>query len=142
MSEMDDLPTNWGRWGERDERGTLNLITDEVRARAVAEARTGRTVSISRPMPASPLVAGPTAPLGADSIGVLQAALFTGVPPRGTAELVVMMTHSPEVTHFDALAHQVVDGRVGTVVCSACSEQHKSVLACIIVWCRYRTGCR
>jgi hypothetical protein len=50
--EMDDLPTNWGRWGERDERGTLNLITDEVRARAVTEARTGRTVSISRPMPA------------------------------------------------------------------------------------------
>jgi hypothetical protein len=28
------------------------------------------------------------------------------------AELVVTMTHSPEVTHFDALAHQVVDGKV------------------------------
>lgn len=112
MSEMEDLPTNWGRWGERDERGTLNLITDEVRARAVAEARTGRTVSISRPMPTSPLVAGPTAPLGADSIGVLQAALFTGASPRATAELVVMMTHHPEVTHFDSLVHQVVDGTV------------------------------
>jgi hypothetical protein len=109
---MDDLPTNWGRWGERDDRGTLNLITDEVRARAVAEARTGRTVSISRPMPTSPLVAGPTAPLGADSIGVLQAALFTGTSPRATAELVVMMTHHPEVTHFDSLVQQVVDGKV------------------------------
>ena len=30
VSERDDLPTNWGRWGEHDERGTLNLITDEV----------------------------------------------------------------------------------------------------------------
>jgi kynurenine formamidase len=109
---MEDLPTNWGRWGERDERGTLNLITDEVRARAVAEARTGRTVSIARPMPASPLVAGPGAPLGAESIGVLQAALFTGAAPRATAELVVMMTHHPEVTHFDSLVHQVVDGKV------------------------------
>jgi hypothetical protein len=109
---MEDLPTNWGRWGERDDRGTLNLITDEVRARAVAEARTGRTVSISRPMPASPLIAGPTAPLGADSTGVLQAALFTGASPRATAELVVMMTHHPEVTHLDSLVHQVVDGKV------------------------------
>lgn len=112
MSEIEDLPTNWGRWGERDERGTLNLITDEVRAAAVAEARAGRTVSISRPMPASPLVAGPAAPLTADSTAVLQAALFTGVSPRATAELVVMMTHHPEVTHFDSRVHQVVDGKV------------------------------
>jgi hypothetical protein len=42
VSEIEDLPTNWGRWGEHDERGTLNLIIAEVRARAVAEARPGR----------------------------------------------------------------------------------------------------
>ena len=71
VSEREELPTNWGRWGERDERGTLNLITDEVRARAVAEARTGRTVSLARPIPTSPMVAGPMAPLGADSTAVL-----------------------------------------------------------------------
>jgi hypothetical protein len=62
-------------------------------------------------MPTSPLAAGPTAPLGAESIGVLQAALFTGASPRGTAELVVMMTHHPEVTHLDSLVHQVVTAR-------------------------------
>lgn len=112
VSASVDLPSNWGRWGERDERGTLNLITDEVRARAVAEARSGRTVSIARPVPTSPLVAGPFAPLGVDSIGVMQAALFTGAPTLGTAELVVMMTHHPELTHFDSLVHQVVDGMV------------------------------
>jgi hypothetical protein len=112
MSESEKLPPNWGRWGEHDERGTLNLITAEVRARAVAEARSGRTVSISRPMPTSPIVAGSTAPLGADSVGVMQAALFTGASPRGTAELVMMLTHHPEVTHFDSLVHQVVDGMV------------------------------
>ena len=38
VSQRRDLPANWGRWGERDERGTLNLITDEVRARAVADS--------------------------------------------------------------------------------------------------------
>jgi kynurenine formamidase len=111
-SESVDLPTNWGRWGERDERGTLNLITDEVRALAVAEVRTGRTVSLSRPLPTTPLVAGPRAPSAADSTAVLQAALFTGASPRALAELVVMTPHHPEVTHFDALAHQVIDGKV------------------------------
>ncbi|MEK8169796.1 hypothetical protein NKH77_08240 [Streptomyces sp. M19] len=29
-----ELPSNWGRWGADDELGTLNLITDEARARA------------------------------------------------------------------------------------------------------------
>ena len=42
VNESDDPPASRGRRGERDERGTLNLITSEVRARAVAEARTGR----------------------------------------------------------------------------------------------------
>jgi kynurenine formamidase len=112
VSDIDGLPTNWGRWGKHDERGTLNLITAEVRAKAVAEARSGRPVSISRPMPTSPILAGPTAPLGADSIAVMQAALFARASPRGTAELVMMLTHSPEVTHFDSLVHQVVDGKV------------------------------
>ncbi|MFD2416112.1 cyclase family protein [Amycolatopsis pigmentata] len=112
MSEVADLPTNWGRWGEHDERGTLNLITAEVRAQAVAEARTGRTVSISRPMPTSPIAAGPFAHPGADSIGAMQAVLFTGASPRGTAELIMMVPHHPEVTHLDSLVHQVVDGQV------------------------------
>ncbi|MEU6848869.1 cyclase family protein [Actinacidiphila alni] len=37
--------TNRGRWGADDDRGTLNFITAAVRARAVAEATTGRVVS-------------------------------------------------------------------------------------------------
>jgi hypothetical protein len=32
MARADDLPDNWGRWGEDDESGTLNLITGAVRA--------------------------------------------------------------------------------------------------------------
>ena len=39
---------NWGRWGDDDQRGTLNLITSEKRAAAVASARSGRVVSLSR----------------------------------------------------------------------------------------------
>ncbi|MFF0149173.1 hypothetical protein [Amycolatopsis sulphurea] len=45
-------------------------------------------------------------------LGAMQAQLFTGMPVPGTAELVIMLTHHPEVTHFDSLVHQVLDGKV------------------------------
>ena len=83
--------------------GTLNLITAGVRARAVAEARSGRTVSIARPMPTSPILAGPAAPLGAPSIGLMQAALFTGTPQvmatlRSTAISLLHLTGITQIT--------------------------------------------
>src|SRR6202007_1676583 len=53
--------------------GIPSLATDEVRARAVAEARTGRTVSLARPILTTPVGAGPRVP----SAAVLQALLFT-----------------------------------------------------------------
>lgn len=110
MSEQ--VPTNWGRWGADDERGTLNLITDEVRAQAVAEVRTGRSVSLSRPIPTAPLMAGPMAGLPAASTSALQVAMYTGASPRAMAELLILVPHSPHVTHLDSVAHQVVGGQI------------------------------
>ena len=75
-----------------------------------SEARPGRVVSLSRPVPASPLAAGPMAALAASSVPAMQAALYTGADPRALAELLIIMTHNPELTHFDSLAHQVLDG--------------------------------
>lgn len=112
MKSPQELPTNWGRWGDDDELGTLNLITDHGRAEAVTEARTGRTVSLSRVVPTSPLLAGPMAGFPASSTSALQVAMYTGAAPRAMAELLMLVTHSPEVTHFDSLAHQAVDGLV------------------------------
>jgi hypothetical protein len=51
---FEDLPLNpshpkgsaWGLWGEDDERGTLNLITDEATLAARQELRTGRIVPL------------------------------------------------------------------------------------------------
>ena len=43
---------NWGRWGADDERGTMNLITEEKTREAAALVRRGITVSLSHnPMP-------------------------------------------------------------------------------------------
>ncbi|MEV6110078.1 cyclase family protein [Streptomyces sp. NPDC051940] len=41
---------NWGRWGDADERGTLNLITDEVVRAAAATVRSGRRVPLALPL--------------------------------------------------------------------------------------------
>ena len=40
--------SNWGRWGDDDQLGALNLITPEVTAAAAATVRSGRTVSCAR----------------------------------------------------------------------------------------------
>ncbi|RMH68808.1 MAG: cyclase family protein [Actinomyces sp.] len=40
-----DEVRNWGRWGDDDRLGTLNLVTDEVVAAAAATVRSGRRVS-------------------------------------------------------------------------------------------------
>lgn len=39
--------SNWGRWGDDDELGTLNLITDQKRVEAATLVREGTTVSLS-----------------------------------------------------------------------------------------------
>lgn len=48
--DFDDLMqdiSNWGRWGDSDELGTLNLITPKVRRTAAALVREGITVSLA-----------------------------------------------------------------------------------------------
>jgi hypothetical protein len=37
--------SNWGRWGDEDELGTLNHVTDGVRLAAARAVRHGRSVS-------------------------------------------------------------------------------------------------
>ena len=41
---------NWGRWGADDERGTLNLITDERVVHAASLIRTGKRFSLALPL--------------------------------------------------------------------------------------------
>ena len=40
--------SNWGRWGEDDVKGTLNLVTDEHRRRAAALVRRGASFSLAQ----------------------------------------------------------------------------------------------
>jgi kynurenine formamidase len=112
MSEPDGLPSNWGRWGTDDERGTLNLVTEEVRARAAREVRTGRSVSLALPIQPAPLMSGPFARDTAEESPVQLIMVYTPSPVYAMADMALVTNHHPRSTHMDALGHMVGDGQV------------------------------
>lgn len=42
---------NWGRWGQDDQLGTIKLVTAKKRVQAASLVRSGRLISLSRPLP-------------------------------------------------------------------------------------------
>ena len=107
-------PTNWGRWGDDDELGTLNFITDESRARGAAAVHTGRTVSLAHPITPVTLAGGGATPHGLSPMPapVQQLLTFTGSPAPALADVLIINTHHVALTHVDALVHTPVDGQV------------------------------
>ena len=89
---------NWGRWGDDDEVGAINLITAQKRLSAARLARTGRTVSLSRYFPKTP---GPGNPFPAQH--------YMKKNFRGTggiaADYYGIAYHGLAATHIDALCH-------------------------------------
>lgn len=105
-----DLPDNWGRWGADDELGTLNLITDDVRAKAASEVRTGRWTSLAQPITPHQMITSPFGPATVEMEAVQQMLAHTGGPVA--ADLMVVQNHHAKSTHLDALAHWSTDGKV------------------------------
>lgn len=89
---------NWGRWGDEDQRGAINLITDEKRAAAARLVRSGRAVSLSRDVPTLP---GPGNPMPAQHwMRVLnQSGGGAAIDYYG------LVYHGYVTTHLDALCH-------------------------------------
>jgi len=103
------LPDDRGRWGVEDTLGALNLIDDAARQRAAEEVTTGRWVSLALPVTPASMLGGPFAPPSPPSPPVQQALLYTGTPPMGMSEVLVVTPHHPAMTHLDAFAHMPVD---------------------------------
>ncbi len=101
--------SNWGRWGARDERGTLNWITPAQVASAARLAETGEVVSLAIPLDKD----GPQAP-GSARTNLVHVMTRTGrvQPERGgfqwMDDLVIMYPQG--ATQVDALAHVGYDG--------------------------------
>ena len=89
---------NWGRWGQDDQVGALNLITPEKRVQAASLVRRGRSLSLSRDFPKHP-----------SGGNVYPAQHWMKIVPRGTggfsADYVGIYYHGIASTHLDALCH-------------------------------------
>lgn len=98
--------SNWGRWGEDDQLGTLNLITPEVRKRAAALVEDGVPVSLAHNLITSrqPDVSAPLehtmSPSGVNNPGV-----FSGDTYR-------IRYHGYAHTHMDAVCHMFINGKM------------------------------
>ncbi len=97
--------SNWGRWGDDDELGTLNLITGEKRVAAAALVREGMTVSLS-------LYANKVR----DSVNTnpfqhsLSVSTFGGHEVAG--DIYSVQYHGFAHSHMDGLAHFAHDGKM------------------------------
>ena len=95
--------SNWGRFGPRDQLGTLNLITAEKRAAAARLVRSGRTVSASRPLPTQPSLENPN-PV---------AHHMTGTATEGWGgDYFAIASHGYATSHIDALCHIFHEGKL------------------------------
>ncbi|MGP3922597.1 cyclase family protein [Streptomyces sp. 8N616] len=103
---------NWGRWGEADEIGTLNLITDDVVHAAAATVRSGRRVPLALPLQQdgvqTGMIPGRTNPLHT-MIAVNQQIFGPGTV--ATSDDTVTMALQA-ATHWDALTHVSHSGRI------------------------------
>jgi kynurenine formamidase len=100
---------NWGRWGDEDERGALNLITPEKRREAAACIRAGETVSCARELPVQPSAENPNPALhmmiaGGDDC------VIPGLDFESVMDFVGVAFHGMATSHIDALCHVFVDG--------------------------------
>jgi len=100
---------NWGRWGEDDQLGALNLITAQQRLRALEAVRTGEALSLSRPVPTR-LGSGNVNPSqhflkmshhGGDNSSPRE----TGAVGGSGTDYFGLPYHGVNTTHIDALSH-------------------------------------
>jgi kynurenine formamidase len=101
--------SNWGRWGKEDERGALNLITAEKRRQAAMLAKTGTTVSLSRPIARTKPTKTPQ-PRPVNSGGALTS-LFL-IDGDYLFERQEIEYHGGTLSHFDALCHVSYNGKL------------------------------
>ena len=102
---------NWGRWGDDDERGTLNHLSADATTRAVKLVEDGVTVSCARPIGWEAAVDVPRPPQHY-MIGSGDVYRPGEGPDRQVAiDYFGLVFHGHTVTHIDSLAHFFWDGK-------------------------------
>ena len=114
-----DSLSNWGRWGDDDQRGTLNLIGDSQTRRAAALVREGATVSCAATIsfdPAPDVSFQPHRYMLESGDGWAGGDKVSSFAIAVALEYVGMVFHGHTITHIDSLAHffwkgQMYNGR-------------------------------
>ncbi|MDO8568723.1 MAG: cyclase family protein, partial [Dehalococcoidales bacterium] len=103
---------NWGKWGDKDERGAVNFVTPEVLKSALTSVKKGKVYSLSIPVQ---LTGVPRASFGGRRTGCVHLMTLdggdfaagtkrAGVDGVETADdYIFLATHG--TTHIDALCH-------------------------------------
>lgn len=106
VAELAARVRNWGRWGDDDQIGTLNLIDDEARRRGTASVVDGRAFSLAMPLsadgPQLGFIEGRTNP-------VLSPFSFPAGDDRMWHDDAITMG-TQACTHWDGLAHASYGG--------------------------------
>ena len=106
LQELAAEVSNWGRWGDDDELGTLNLIDDAAVARGLAAARTGARIPLAIRLDAN----GPQLGTIPGRINPLHAMVAINTPYTGDVDDFcgsddILTLGLQSCTHWDALAH-------------------------------------
>ena len=103
---------NWGRWGDDDQRGTLNYLTDERRAAAAGLVLTGQSMSLSHDLATDPMPEHPH-PVQHHMLASGDALDSNGIPGYEAArDHLSFDIHGLWTTHVDALSHMFVRGEM------------------------------
>jgi kynurenine formamidase len=97
--------SNWGRWGDDDQLGLLNLITVEKRVEAAGCVRTGEVFSLGLEIREDMPQAYGASRRNPRHLMTMTGTdyLASGVEPGGAEDEVTLHTHA--ATHWDAFAH-------------------------------------
>ena len=113
LQELAQKVSNWGRWGDRDERGTQNLIDADATRRGVALVSDGRSRSLALPLdqtcPQQGGAPGRIAPLRT-MLCVNQT--YTGQEGDAAFNDDTVVMAMAAGTHIDALAHVTYGGQM------------------------------
>lgn len=111
LQELAAKVSNWGRWGEKDERGTANLIDADAVRRGIDTVRDGRNLSVSIPLDqTSPQQGGAPGRLAPLRTMIALNQTYTGQDGDAAFNDDMVVMAMAAATHVDALAHVTYGG--------------------------------
>jgi kynurenine formamidase len=102
---------NWGRWGVDDEKGTLNYLTPAMVKRGASMVKSGRTVSMARPIETAAGLDNST-PAVHRMTRLYKAPSEGSEEPQFVGDYLGSETHGNAYSHVDALCHVSYQGRL------------------------------